>query len=173
MKLIFAQMDLRPEFKDVVKMAFDVVQQELGLTENSTNVLFTLVEPTVRWSRQGDKFGRIVTGGSTEVKVDEDGFIRMEIGADDIKPMIKTFCHEMTHVCQTVSRALVGDDADPLHPYLKWRGEDVTAMKLASFNDFKLYEKLPWEAQAREMADKIMPKVTAEFKRRWPRGLTR
>lgn len=165
MKLIFAQMDLKNEFKDVTQMTFDIVQRELGLNDNPTNVLLTIGPMNTRVSEGGF----ITDDGVSEGKIDEDGFIRVFLGAQEPRRMMKTLCHELTHICQTVSGSLTGIDGPK--PYLKWRGADVTEMALAAKHSFKIYEGLPWEAQAREMADKIMPKVDAEFHKRWPDGL--
>jgi hypothetical protein len=165
MKLIFTPMNLKPHFKDIARMTFDITQCELGLTDNPTVVLFML-------SERPDVFQQImsntVSRGSTEAGIDEDGYIRVEIAPDEIKMMMEAFCHELVHVCQDISGALKGDETVP---WVEWRGKDHTKELKAAKDDFKAYEALPWEKQARNMATKIFPKVDAEFHKRWPDGI--
>jgi hypothetical protein len=114
--------------------------------------------------------GLATRAGSTE-KPDEDGFVRIELTPNEVQSMMKTLCHEMVHVCQDLTGTLEGDESDGMVHYIKWRGEDYSKQLKAAKDDFKAYEALPWEKQARNMATKIFPKVDAEFHKRWPDGL--
>ncbi len=79
----------------------------------------------------------------------------------DLRSMMETFCHELVHVCQDISGSLVGDEATR---HVTWRGQDYSQAMREAGRNFEAYQELPWEKQAREMADKIMPLVDAKVK---------
>jgi hypothetical protein len=156
MKLIFANMQLTPNFERFGQFIFNIASSELGISDSLVNILF-LVDQSIEalLGTPTEDGGFMSRGGRTDDDI-RDGFIRVEIAANNnLKMMADSFFHEMVHVRQIVTGQLsVKDEKTTI-----WQGKPYhydRTKKESSSEGYQNYLDLPWEAEARKEGARLL-----------------